>query len=239
MMAQRLQVKKDSEVDTLMARLDALRADRRGKSATVNAATDAEIAATEAALKAAQRAQYDAGHAAQAGDREAARKDWHETLQAIVETTQELAGLLGALKERTTQAQAVGVVDLPNPYTALLTDACARTVWYWDRSTNFTGKAAQQESKARRAVREGEVELAQRLEAVATWRGRLEAHTGPREQLLNMLHNFEGAATAAVQARERLLHALGELGSDTTMADRERVIALMEDTGRPTVTIRA
>lgn len=192
--------------------------------------SDAEIAATEAALAAARREEYAAGQAARAADMAAARRDFDETLASIVECTVELSGLLAALEERERQARLAGVVTLPNTYVGGLRDVVKRTIWLWDRQTDFTGKAAERETPERRAVREAEAQLTQHEGQYAAAMQRVEAFTGSRSEPMfrSLLTLLDNVRKARQQSRAELGMMLRRLGEQTTQADRERIAQLAE-----------
>jgi len=233
----RLQIKKDSEIETLAKRLDALKQQQAQKAQQVTEAQQAQIAEVQAQLDAAQRAQWDARAAAHAAEQDAARKDYDATLCAVVEVTCELRDLLSALDERLTQCGKLGVSALPPARVEDLQRSVTGAVWWWDSFSDLTGKAQQRESKHRRAVRDAESQLVHVTALFEAQKQRVESYRGARSDKAarEMLDRMDALAAALATNRGNVVTALLALGDEMTQADQRRVEELQTADDRKVV----
>lgn len=233
----RLQIKKDSEIETLAKRLDALKQQQAQKAQQVTEAQQAQIAEVERQLQQAQRAQWDAHAEAHKAEQAQAVKDYDATLAAIVEVTCELRDLLSALDERLTQCGKLGVSALPPARVDDLQRSVTGAVWWWDNNTNLTGKAQQRESKHRRAVRDAESQLAHVAALFEAQKQRVESYRGARSDKAarEMLDRMDALAAALATNRGNVVTALLALGDEMTQADQRRADELQTADDRKVV----
>ena len=142
--------KSDSQIESLTKRLDSLKSEQHKAATEAGAAQAQAIAAVQEQLDAAQRAEYRKRSRMHTKAEQAqVRRDYDETLKAVVEVTGELRDLLAALTERRKQCAELGIIPAQD-FTSGLATMIAQTFYAWDRHrAELTGAPPRPNDSAR------------------------------------------------------------------------------------------
>jgi hypothetical protein len=233
--------KKDSEIEALNKKLDALKASNITEPRPKRPRRrPQQIAEVQAQLDAAERAAFVAAQDAAQAERTQVERDYRETLTAVVEATGELRDLLAALAERRKQCAALGIYPAQD-FTGGLDAVLRQTFGAWDRYTTSLTGAPPKPSRERVAVDTCECDLRHREDALAELRARVEKYTGRRDgaTFRQLLGYLDSNADAVRRERRNLAAALARLDDkgEATSADRRRRLELLEHADSEALTL--